>query len=157
MKKILLRAITFILISIVIYLTIASVLTTIGKFPDIEQSEGGLRFNELFTDNSGLPDLKYFEARDGTETLTYSYHLNTGYAPDNYKKDLQAIDQPLLVIAGTADEAFYADRFEQAISPYTDARVELLQDVSHIGVVVGEEVFPVLKEWLESLNKPKWH
>ncbi len=28
------------------------------------------------------------EARDGTETLSYTLRMNTAYAPDNYKKDL---------------------------------------------------------------------
>ncbi len=92
------------------------------------------------------------EFRDGTETLVYSHRLNTGYAPRNYMTDLGAITQPLLVVVGTGDEAFIAQAFEPTISKYTRVQVELLKGVSHMGVVVGPEVRPVLKNWLEGLG-----
>ena len=94
------------------------------------------------------------EFRDGTETLLYSHRLNTAYAPRDYKKDLGALTQPLLVVAGAADEAFIADKFEPVISRYTTVQVELLPGVTHMGVVVAPEVRPVIKEWLEGLGKP---
>ena len=93
------------------------------------------------------------EARDGTETLSYSHRLNTAYAPRNYKKDLRAIKQPLLVVVGTADDAFIAEQFEPVMSQYTAVQVTLLQGVTHMGVVVGPDVQPVLKDWLEGLGK----
>jgi alpha-beta hydrolase superfamily lysophospholipase len=93
------------------------------------------------------------DVRDGTETLSYSHRLNVAYAPRNFKKDLRAIMQPLLVVAGTGDESFFAERYESVISQYTAADVKLLQGVTHIGVVVGPEVRPVIKEWLEGLSK----
>jgi len=93
------------------------------------------------------------EFRDGTETLIYSHRLNTGYAPRNYKHDLTAITQPLLLIAGTADDAFIAEQFESVISQYTAVQVSLLQEVTHMGVVVGTKVQPVFKDWLEGLGK----
>ncbi len=88
------------------------------------------------------------EVRDGTETLSYTHRLNTGYAPRNYKKDIKEITQPLLVVAGTKDEAFIADQFEPVISQYTRAQVELLPDITHMGVVVSKSIQPLIKEWL---------
>ncbi len=93
------------------------------------------------------------EARDGTETLSYTYRLNTSYAPRDYKKDLSSITQPFLVVVGSADEAFYPCVFEPVISQYTKVKVELLPDVTHIGAVVSPKVRPVVKEWLQSLGK----
>jgi non-heme chloroperoxidase len=93
------------------------------------------------------------KARDGTETLSYSHRLNTAYAPRNYKKDLRAITQPLLVVAGTADETNVAEQFEPVMSKYTAVQVELLPGVTHMGVVVGPEVQHVLKDWLEGFGK----
>ena len=93
--------------------------------------------------------------RDGTETLAYSHRLNTAYAPRDYKKDLQSITQPLLVAVGTADESFIAERFEPAISPYAKARFELLPGVSHMGVVVGEDIRPLIRDWLNGLGHPQ--
>jgi non-heme chloroperoxidase len=91
------------------------------------------------------------EARNGTETLLYTHRLNTAYAPNAYKKDLKAITQPLIVVAGTADEAFIADQFEPAISPYAKVQVKLLPGVTHMGVVIGPEIRFAVKEWLQGL------
>lgn len=107
-------------------------------------------FNHLTVIEFNMPE----EARNGTETLSYTYRLNTGYAPRNHKKDLSAITQPLLVVAGTADEAFVVEQYEPVISQYTKVQVKLLQGITHMGVVVGPEVRPVVKEWLEGLSKP---
>jgi non-heme chloroperoxidase len=111
----------------------------------------GIRwFNDLTVIDFNMPK----EARDGTETLSYTYRLNTSYAPRDYEEDLRAITQPLLVVVGSADEAFYADKFEAVISQYTKGKVELLPGVTHIGTVVSPRVRPVIKKWLESLGKP---
>ena len=109
----------------------------------------GIRwFNYLTVIEFNMPE----EARDGTETLSYTFRMNTAYAPRNYKKDLSAIYQPVLVVAGTEDESFYADQFGPVISQYTEAKVELLEGVTHMGVVVDKEIHPVVKAWLEGLN-----
>ena len=89
--------------------------------------------------------------RDGTETLVYTYRLNTGYAPRDYAADLRAIEVPLLVVVGTADEAFDAAQFEPTISQYAEAEVVLFEGVSHMGVVVGEAVRSTLADWLEKM------
>ena len=107
------------------------------------------RFDYLTAIEFNMPE----EARDGTETLSYSHRLNTAYAPRDYKKDLSAITQPLLVVVGTSDESFFAEQYEPVISKYTDVHVELLEGVTHMGIVVGPEVRPVVKEWLEDLGK----
>ncbi len=93
------------------------------------------------------------EARDGTETLSYSHRLNTAYAPRNYEEDLRAITQPLLVAAGTEDEAFIADQFGPVIAQYTSVQVELLAGLTHMGVVVRPEIRPVIKKWLQGLGE----
>lgn len=93
------------------------------------------------------------EYRDGTETLSYSHRLNTGIAPREYKKDLAALKQPLLVVAGTGDDAFHAVKYESTIRPYTaQGKVRLLPEVTHMGVVVGDEVRPVAAAWLSGLG-----
>jgi non-heme chloroperoxidase len=93
--------------------------------------------------------------RDGTETLSYSYRLNTGFAPRNYKKDLKKITQKLFVAAGSSDESFIAEMFYPEISKYKDdVQVEIIDDVTHMGIVMGEEIRPVLAEWIRG-SDPK--
>ncbi|MBW1783717.1 MAG: alpha/beta hydrolase, partial [Deltaproteobacteria bacterium] len=111
----------------------------------------GIRwFNYLAVMEFNMPE----SARDGTETLSYSYRLMTAYAPHDYEKDLSAITQPLLVVAGTKDETMIYCQYEPVISQYTTVEVKLLQGVSHMGIVVCPEVGLVIKEWLEGLGGP---
>jgi len=107
------------------------------------------RFDYLPVIDFNLP----LKARNGTETLSYSFRLNTSFAPRNYEQDLSALTQPLLVVAGTADETMFAQKYEAVISKYTDGEVKLLPDVTHMGVVVGTEVQPVIGKWLQQLQK----
>ncbi len=107
------------------------------------------RFNHLPVIGFNMPK----EVRDGAETLSYSYRLNTSYAPHDYRKDLNKMTQPLLVVVGTADEAFLPHRFEPVISQFARPEVKLLEGITHNGVVVGPEVNSVIKEWIENMDK----
>ncbi|MBU1193879.1 MAG: lysophospholipase [Proteobacteria bacterium] len=103
-----------------------------------------------------LPVIKFDmpkEMRDGTETLSYSYRLNTGYAPRDYKKALSSIKQPMLVVVGTNDQLFFAEKFEPVISQYAEAEVRLVDGLTHMGVVVNPAVQPIVKKWLESIDR----
>ena len=91
------------------------------------------------------------EVRNGLETLCYTHRLNTSYAPRNYKKDLRAIDRPLLLVAGRDDEAFYADKFKEVITKYTEGKVVVLPDITHIGLVLSPATEPVILDWLQTL------
>jgi non-heme chloroperoxidase len=92
--------------------------------------------------------------RDGTETLSYSYRLNEGYAPRNYKKDLAKMNQKLLVVVGESDESFIAEKFSTEISSYkADAEVVLLKNTTHMGVVVGNQIGEVLSKWFTEFNE----
>jgi len=101
---------------------------------------------------AGLTMLNNIGVRDGSETLSYSFRLNT-FAPRDYRKSLKATAKPVLVVAGTDDEVMYSSNFEPVISKYATARIELLQGVNHLGVVVGVEVRPVLEDWLGGLHR----
>lgn len=112
----------------------------------------GIRwFNHLPVIRFNMPE----NARDGSETLSYSFRLNSAYAPQDYKKDLSAIRQPLLVVVGTADEAFEASQFKPVISQYTSGQVVLLDGVTHMGVVVGKEIHSTIGPWLRNLTGGK--
>ncbi len=91
--------------------------------------------------------------RDGTETLSYSFRLNTGYAPRNYKKDLVKIKQKLFVAVGSADESFIADAFKPEIVKYKkDATITILEGMTHMGIVMGEEIRPAIKAWIDDVS-----
>ena len=108
--------------------------------------------------NIGIDWFNYLDAisfnlpkayRDGTETLTYSYRLNTALAPEDYQHDLETIRQPMKVIVGEEDNAFDAGQYKPTISPLTNADISILPGVSHMGVIVGEDVRTVVADWLK--------
>ena len=89
------------------------------------------------------------EARDGTETLAYSHRLNVGYAPRSWQADLAATRAPLLVVVGSDDEVFAADRFGPAIKPHAPhADVRIVEGVGHLGLVGDARVAQILGGWL---------
>ncbi|BAJ03521.1 hydrolase, alpha/beta fold family [Shewanella violacea DSS12] len=93
--------------------------------------------------------------RNGTETLAYSFRLNSSFAPRNYRKDISAISQPLLLLAGSADETMFADKYQALISSLlpnnNKAEVKLLPGLSHMAIVVSPDVRPDIKQWLRAL------
>jgi len=92
--------------------------------------------------------------RDGTETLAYSYRLNTGLAPRDHRADLAAIDVPLLVLVGADDDAFVAAAYPAVVKESApSAEVVILPGVSHMGVAVGPEAAAEAARWLAALPK----
>ncbi|MCB1451404.1 MAG: alpha/beta fold hydrolase [Nitratireductor sp.] len=91
------------------------------------------------------------EGRFGSSaTLSYSYRLNTSYSPRrDYRADLANIRQPLLVMAGEADEAFHADRYEAVIKPSVpQAEFLVLPGVTHLGIVSDAMTVKGIATWL---------
>lgn len=106
--------------------------------------------NHLPVIGFAMPD----EVIDGpfghTATTNYSFRLNTSFAPrDNYERDLAALQQPFLLIAGAEDEAFFVDQYEPVISAQTDSGEYLLVDgVSHIGVTTDAAAIDAVAHWI---------
>ena len=111
----------------------------------------GLTFlNDLPVISFSMP-LSVMEGPLGkTATTVYSYRLNTSFAPRNdYRKDLRAIDKPMLLIAGADDEAFYANRFEEVISAETrTGQYLILPGVSHLSLMQDPRVVEAIADWL---------
>ncbi|MDE0942150.1 MAG: alpha/beta fold hydrolase [Alphaproteobacteria bacterium] len=92
-----------------------------------------------------------------TATTLYSYRMNAAFAPRaNYESDLASITQPLLVIAGAADESFFAHMYEVVISEQTaTGRYHILPSVNHMGVVDDPATLSIIDDWLTSAVGPR--
>lgn len=107
-------------------------------------------FNHLPVISFAMPR----EVMDGplgdTATTSYSFRLNQSFAPrSDFEADLRAITRPMLLIAGTSDEAFYAERYEDVISPQTKSGTYiLLPGVDHIGVTNGDAAIDAVARWI---------
>ncbi|MES1952866.1 alpha/beta hydrolase [Salinisphaera sp.] len=87
--------------------------------------------------------------RTGRETLSYSYRLMKGFGPADYASDFAAIDAPVLLLAGSDDEAFRSRRYKPAIEPHNAAvDVDIVQGASHLGLVASDEAAERAAHWL---------
>jgi pimeloyl-ACP methyl ester carboxylesterase len=87
-------------------------------------------------------------------TTAYSHRLNTSFAPrGKYGRDLAALTQPFLLVAGLDDEAFIAGQYEPTISQYTDScSYVLLPNTGHISLLTSPELASIVTDWLGHLD-----
>lgn len=109
-------------------------------------------FNHLTVIQFNMPKAVLDGPLGATATTAYSYRLNTSFAPrSDYRSDLRAMDRPLLVIAGTKDEAFYADAYEPVISAETSSGTyALVEGANHLGIVDAPETAHLIGNWIGS-------
>lgn len=83
-----------------------------------------------------------------TATTTYSYRLNTSFAPrDDYTSDINALPQHM-VLVGDQDESFVA----QAYAPlFPKGQVQVLGGVTHLGSVNAPQTAKLVAEFLDTL------
>jgi pimeloyl-ACP methyl ester carboxylesterase len=85
-----------------------------------------------------------------TATTSYSYRLNTSFAPrSDYLADVAALP-PFLLIAGAQDEAFVASEYEPLMSQETDKGSYLIvEGVNHLDIVNAPETAAAIREFLQ--------
>jgi pimeloyl-ACP methyl ester carboxylesterase len=107
----------------------------------------GIRyFNHMVVLQFNMPQ----DTRDGTETLSYSYSLMTSFSPRrDYKKDLWAISQPLLLLVGSNDETFYAEQYSEVFKGHPRGEVAILPGVGHLDIVADVRANSAVAEWLK--------
>lgn len=88
-----------------------------------------------------------------TATISYSYALNTSFAPrPDYTADLKAMTRPFLLVTGMDDEAFFADRYQETIAPHAPGGTYvILPGVGHLGVVSDKAAITAVETFLEGL------
>ena len=80
-------------------------------------------------------------------TLAYSYRLNTGYAPrGDYLKDIAALPK-FTLIAGSNDEAFYADKYEEVMSAVTNkGSYHIVEGEMHLSIIDAPATEALIRE-----------
>ena len=90
---------------------------------------------------------------DGTETLAYSYRLNTSYHPRlGYAADIAALGGGTLVLVGANDQAIDADALRAEFAKHdASAQIAVLPDVNHFGIFSDKASLARIVAWLTAL------
>ena len=105
---------------------------------------------------NGLPIIQFNKPekfRDGTETLSYSYRLNTSFHPRyDYAADIEAMGDQFLLLIGDDDQSndpvAYEEMFPQSGA---EARVMRLPGVDHLGVFSAPSALSAMQDWFRAL------
>jgi alpha-beta hydrolase superfamily lysophospholipase len=103
------------------------------------------------TKYNNLPVL-FFNLPETMPITKYSYRASESMSPLDYKKGLNAINKPLLVIVGSNDEAFDADKFNSAVTENSRGEVYIVENESHNGIRHNKKTMKLVTQWI---NKHK--
>jgi pimeloyl-ACP methyl ester carboxylesterase len=119
---------------------------------DIQRIIGLKIFNSIGEHKYDSLPVLFFNLPDGMPINKYSYRSNESMAPDDYKKGLNAINKPLLVIVGSNDEAFVASAFESAVTNNSNGKVIVIDGADHNSIIYNTKAFEFIKEWMTGFN-----
>jgi pimeloyl-ACP methyl ester carboxylesterase len=98
-----------------------------------------------------LPDA----ARDGNETLRYSYNMMNGFGPhSDYMGDLKSVCDgcPLQIVVGENDESMVAEKYQDVLDGAGGRfNATVLPDRSHIDIMRAPELFQLLGAFLDEM------
>ncbi|MCJ8324227.1 MAG: alpha/beta fold hydrolase [Hyphomicrobiales bacterium] len=113
-------------------------------------SVGITLFNDMTVIQFNFP-LAVLNGNQGyTATQSYSYRLNTSFAPrDDYLADIAKLPEFLLLV-GANDDAFIADEFEPIMATATSTgQYKILPNVDHLGLINNPEANVLMLEFLQ--------
>ena len=82
---------------------------------------------------------------------SYSYRAMVGMHPADHAPALAAVDKPLLVVVGSKDEAFRADRYQEVVRR---GEVVVVEGASHDGIVEDPRALQAVRCWLAAAPPP---
>lgn len=113
---------------------------------------GVTALNGLTAIQFNFPDEVLNSSQGKTATASYSYRLNTSYAPlDDYLANIAALP-PFLLIAGAQDESFIAEAYEplmKSVNP--NGRYVLLDGQTHLGVISDDRTSALIAGYIGAL------
>ena len=93
-------------------------------------------------DPSGFPGA-------GAVAQAYTYRMMASLAPrSDLATEFSAIAGPLLVVAGSRDGCFDAERYEPTISPFAKGTFRVLPGVTHLGLLLAPLAWDAVAEWI---------
>jgi non-heme chloroperoxidase len=105
---------------------------------------------------NNLPVIKFALTEEARGFLTpqYSFALAQNFRPErDYQANIRAVRQPLRVLVGQNDEAFYADKFASVFKTAgKDVPVTLLPGIDHISLTLDPAALQAAISAVESMD-----
>lgn len=112
----------------------------------------GLKMLNELNDHShdSLPVL-FLNLPENSGTRTYTYRANMSSSPEDYTTGLKALNQPTLVLIGTADEVFDAAALKKAVLENSAAKFQLIENATHNSLRYNPLAIECIKKWFTAL------
>jgi non-heme chloroperoxidase len=105
---------------------------------------------------NNLPVIKFALTEEAKDFLTpqYSFALAQNFRPErDYQANIRAVNQPLRILVGQNDEAFYADKFASVFKTAgKDVPVTLLPGINHISLTLEPAAVQAAISAVESMD-----
>jgi alpha-beta hydrolase superfamily lysophospholipase len=108
-------------------------------------------FNEIGNHSHDSLPVLFFNLPENMPLRKYTYRANMSMSPDNYKQGLKSINVPMLVLIGRKDEAFSAGAMKNAVTEYSKAEVQIIENVTHTGIRHNSQAFEFINKWFTAL------
>jgi pimeloyl-ACP methyl ester carboxylesterase len=87
------------------------------------------------------------EFKNGTETLSYTFNLNTSYHPRiPYEGDVKALDGKYICFVGQEDELMEPAEYKKIMN---EDRVKIIANEKHLPIVLNQNVMEAIVEWVK--------
>ena len=108
---------------------------------------GVTRFNHVPVVRFNMPEV----FQDGTETLSYTFNLNTSFHPrlPGYQDDIQGLNHRYILIVGEEDELMDPYAYQEILDPKC---IEILKGEKHLTLTRNGEVMKRIAQWIQEEN-----
>lgn len=89
----------------------------------------------------------YFNLPKEFPFRTYTHRANESMSPADYKDGLLAVNKPMLVLVGSADEAFVASEYKPAVEKFSKGKVVVLNGLTHSGIRHSKKAMEIAAKW----------
>ena len=88
---------------------------------------------------------------NGTETLSYSFNLNSSYHPRlPYDKDISSLKGRALTVIGSMDESMDPAYYPQVMQDPTSASIKIIPGIRHLEITQNQNVFNTITDWVNN-------
>ena len=117
----------------------------------IERIIGLKMLNEIDNHHYDSLPVLFFNLPEAVPLRKYSYRANASMTPDDYVTGLMAVNEPMLVLIGSEDEAFSAEALRKAVLDNSTGEMQIIEGTSHNGVRHNAQSFTFIKGWFTKL------